>query len=401
MKRLSLFFFVLLAVQMAGAAPLAFSDSTVVSLITCSPGQEVYARFGHTAVRVNDPVNRIDLVFNYGIFDFSTNNFYVKFIKGETDYKLAAYDFVYFLPEYEERGSWVWEQRLNLNGAEKARLIEALFLNYRPENRVYRYNFVFDNCSTRPRDKLEAALDGRMEYRAQSQPQPFRRWVGEYVGTRTWLKFGIDMIFGDEADRPATRAESMFLPEVLMRELAQAEVVTMTDSGEVRRAVAPSCVPLVQGGAQMSAEPSWWVRPFSVLMVLALLALVLCFVHFSAAVRLFDTVLFVLVALIGCIVFFLDHISLHPLVGDNVNIFWLNPLFLLLAVGGWFRCLAKPVAVLAAVLCVCVVVMFVVYALGMHYSNPAYYPLMAALLFRTASYMPLFQTARAKGTKNQ
>ena len=104
MKRYGILLLILL-LGLSGGRAATFSDSTVVSLVTCSPGPEVYARFGHTALRVRDPLGGVDLVFNYGVFDFSTNHFYVKFIKGETDYKLAAYDFRYFLPEYEERGS--------------------------------------------------------------------------------------------------------------------------------------------------------------------------------------------------------------------------------------------------------------------------------------------------------
>src|ERR1035437_5263742 len=105
------------------AQQISFSDSTIISLITCSPGEEVYAKFGHTAIRINDIKNGNDFVFNYGIFSFDTENFYYKFIKGETDYQLGIYDTRYFLPEYAERNSIVWEQVLNMTPAEKKNLI--------------------------------------------------------------------------------------------------------------------------------------------------------------------------------------------------------------------------------------------------------------------------------------
>src|ERR1035437_7946754 len=114
MKRFLLITGIILFFLNIHAQQITFSDSTVISLITCSPGEEVYSKFGHTAIRINDPKNGNDFVFNYGIFSFETENFYYKFIKGETDYQLGIYDTRYFLPEYAERNSIVWEQVLSM-----------------------------------------------------------------------------------------------------------------------------------------------------------------------------------------------------------------------------------------------------------------------------------------------
>ena len=110
MKRFSIIAILLLCILSSNAQQISFSDSAVISLITCSPGEEVYSKFGHTAIRINDAKSGNDLVFNYGIFSFETENFYYKFIKGETDYQLGIYDTRYFLPEYAQRNSMVWEQ---------------------------------------------------------------------------------------------------------------------------------------------------------------------------------------------------------------------------------------------------------------------------------------------------
>ena len=147
------------------AQEMQFSDSASISILTCSPGQEVYAKFGHSGIRINDSVTKTDMVFNYGIFSFNTENFYYKFIKGETDYYLGVHPTDFFLAEYEERNSMVWEQVLNLSTTEKRKIINALIDNYRPENRVYRYNYVFDNCATRPRDKILNNITGYINSR--------------------------------------------------------------------------------------------------------------------------------------------------------------------------------------------------------------------------------------------
>ncbi|HEY6915742.1 MAG TPA: DUF4105 domain-containing protein, partial [Paludibacter sp.] len=194
MKKIILFFCIFLCIININAQQISISDSAVISLITCSPGEEVYSKFGHTAIRINDSSKGLDLVFNYGIFSFETANFYLKFIKGETDYQLGVYETAYFLPEYKQRNSSVWEQILNLTVPEKRNLINLLITNYQPENRIYRYNFIFDNCATRPRDKIMEALQGYVKFQPNNDSKTFRQWVGVYVGTDTWLKFGIDVV---------------------------------------------------------------------------------------------------------------------------------------------------------------------------------------------------------------
>ena len=127
-------------------------DSIRISLLTCAPGEEIYSLFGHTAIRYENPSQGIDVVFNYGLFSFNTPNFILRFSLGETDYQLGATDYAHFAAEYAFFGRSVWQQTLNLTEREKAELIRLLQENYRPENRVYRYNFFHDNCATRPRD---------------------------------------------------------------------------------------------------------------------------------------------------------------------------------------------------------------------------------------------------------
>ena len=123
-------------------------DSIRISLLTCAPGEEIYSLFGHTAIRYENPSQGIDVVFNYGLFSFNTPNFILRFSLGETDYQLGATDYAHFAAEYAFFGRSVWQQTLNLTEREKAELIRLLQENYRPENRVYRYNFFYDNCAT-------------------------------------------------------------------------------------------------------------------------------------------------------------------------------------------------------------------------------------------------------------
>lgn len=119
----------------------AQQDSLQISLLTCSPGTEIYSLFGHTALRVQNFSRNLDVVFNYGMFSFNTPHFIYRFIKGETDYQLGVIPYVYFEAEYAERGSSVYQQVLNLSAEEKQTLLHLLTENYLPENRTYRYNY--------------------------------------------------------------------------------------------------------------------------------------------------------------------------------------------------------------------------------------------------------------------
>ena len=152
-------------------ADSAMVDTLRISLITCDPGPDVYQIFGHAAVRVQrSGVDTVDLAFNYGMFSFGSGNFIYKFVKGETDYKLGVYDFVYFMPDYVYRGSTVVEQELNMSQQEKELLFERLLVNAEPQNRVYRYNFLFDNCATRPRDMSVSAMNACGEQVVFNEP---------------------------------------------------------------------------------------------------------------------------------------------------------------------------------------------------------------------------------------
>ena len=134
------------------------SPNAKVYLLTCTPGTEVWTKYGHTGIYVDDPDNQLDIVFNYGNFSFG-ENFYINFIKGDTYYQLGIEPYHYFDAIYQRLGRKTYWQELNLTQEQKQKVFDALIVNYRPENRFYHYNFVFDNCATRPYHLLKAALN--------------------------------------------------------------------------------------------------------------------------------------------------------------------------------------------------------------------------------------------------
>lgn len=255
-----------------GQAIASGNDSIRLSLLTCAPGEEIYSLFGHTAIRYEDPVNGIDAVFNYGLFSFNTPNFILRFSLGETDYQLGATDYAHFAAEYAFDGRSVWQQTLNLSKEEKAELIRLLQKNYLPENRVYRYNFFYDNCATRPRDKIEESIDGKVIYPAEPQDGSlsFRDIVHQYCKGHPWARFGIDLCIGSEADRPITQRQMMFAPFYLMDAFAGAQIV----HDSVQRPLV-SGKELIVDALPEEEEGGWMPTPFQCSLLLLYLPLLL------------------------------------------------------------------------------------------------------------------------------
>lgn len=301
-----------------------------VSILTCSPGEQVYELFGHTALRVVDEQRGVDAVFNYGLFSFDEPNFIWRFVLGETDYLLGATDYCYFIAEYAERGSGVTEQVLNLDSLQTAALIRSLTLNAMPQHRKYRYNFLFNNCTTKARDKIVEALggDAGIEYATASMGDSltFRDIIHIYTAGCPWYQLGMDMLLGAPADEIAARSGAQFAPFVLMDELSDATIVGTQ-----------AARPLVAAQHQLLVEQPRTVTrnnltPFNVALLLLLFTFVvmLCERRSKRSFLLWDVFLMMLQGLAGCVLLFMVLFSQHPAVGCNWLLLWLNPVPLIL-----------------------------------------------------------------------
>ena len=285
------------------------SEDAQVWLLTCAPGEELYERFGHTALCVYDPENRIDVVFNYGIFDFNVDHFYWKFIRGETWYELGDTPTRWFEAEYANANREIYVQELLLTPEEKETIWTALLENRKPENKKYLYNFVFDNCATRPYQLIvKACTDSIASDYVGYTDRSFRSFIRHYTGRYSWSNAGINLLFGPHADRPMTSEQRLFLPEELMLYMQQAFRVDESHKPLVGIAVLGSFVPPV--------TPWYASWPFG-------LALYFLFV---AGMSIYDrrrgkrskwVEIFPAIPYVGllAIVTFLTFFSCHPLVG--------------------------------------------------------------------------------------
>ena len=307
-------------------------DSVEVSLITCSPHEEVYSLYGHSAIRIKDTQRQIDGIFNYGEFNFKTPHFALRFIFGKTDYMLGLAPTRPFLRYYQQWGSQVTEQVLNLTAEEKQSIINALALNYKPENRTYRYNFFYDNCSTRPRDIIEKNVQGTILYESRTDFEPsYREMINEKTKRHPWATFVNNILLGINADKKTTQREQHFLPENLRYDFSRA----MIDRDSVK-------VPLIKENRQLVApgvqviEEEFPLSPTQCGILLLALSMIVFFYEYikKKTLRLFDALLMLFTGL-GGLVLFIMIFSEHPATSINLQILILNPLSLVFVWPVW------------------------------------------------------------------
>ena len=319
-----LFLFSCLSIPNMGVTP---GDSVSISLLTCSPHNEVYALYGHTALRLNDHTTGEDLAINYGVFSFDQPNFITRFIFGLTDYQMGVYPFEVFRREYAYEGRTVIEQTLLLTPEEKSRIVTALIENSRPENMVYRYNFFYDNCTTRARDMVLSHLDGTVRYASsEDSTATFRSMTHDYTMSHLWARFGNDMLLGFQADLPTNRSERQFLPGNLEADFADAQV--SRSDGSLRPLVERTTT--VLEGGEPQDDYTFPLRPRTCFWLFFALTVIITLIErVTRRLWVFDLLLLVICGLAGLVLTPMLF-SQHPTVRLNLQMLILNPLPLLL-----------------------------------------------------------------------
>jgi hypothetical protein len=303
------------------------STDTLTYLLTCGPGTETYSLYGHSAIRIVIPEKNIDIVYNWGVFDFNTSNFAWKFAKGRLDYMLITESFKGFLQAYFFEQRYVYSQKININAPETRKLLELVNENLKPENVSYRYDFFYDDCSTRIRDLLEKSIGEKLLYPpAQKEENPtFREMVGKYQKSDPWLNFGIDLIMGSPGDKKAFFRDRMFLPIDLKNGLSEA-VIRREDK----------MIPLLQNpDTILDYEPPVVKQkslssPVFILTILFIITVVL-----SALVKgrknnnLIDYFIYTIFTILAFLMIFFNFFTDHQQMRWNYNIIWLNPFIII------------------------------------------------------------------------
>lgn len=297
-----------------------------VSLLTCTPGNELYSIFGHSALRVTDSSSVSDIVFNYGTFNFDDPGFYIKFIRGKLLYYVSTADFDSFKFEYQSTNRGMTEQVLNLNAAQKIELLHFVYNNAKEQNRYYQYDFFLDNCTTRLRDII---VKYKTNYPPLKPVMPantrFRQAIHEYLdkGGKYWSKLGIDLLLGAPTDAVMTTAQSEFLPDNLMKAL---------DSSNQNHQLVVSTSTLYSFTPDTNKQS--FFTPMVVFSILLILIVVISFSRNKKAIIFlngFDGLLFFLTGALGILFVFMWTDTDHSMVKNNFNLIWAWPTNMLIA----------------------------------------------------------------------
>lgn len=330
-KLLFLFFFFSGLVSTAQFGSL--SPAGEISILTIGPGAELYDKFGHSAFRIKDSLSGVDVVFNYGVYDFDTPNFYTKFAQGKLLYELGVSYYEPFFQSYVAQNRWVKEQVLDLTKEEKQEVSDFLWKNALPQNKKYKYDFFFDNCATKIRDVLQGVLGDQLEYREDhiTEELTFRQLIQQNLEANSWGSLGIDTALGAVIDRKATPIQYQFLPDYVFAGAANAVVHR---NGDTRPLV-------VQTKTLFENEPVVANSTFfgSPLFVFGLFGLLIVFITFrdyknKRRSRYLDASIFFFTGLIGILLFLLWVATDHTATANNYNLLWAFPisLFLVMAI---------------------------------------------------------------------
>lgn len=320
--------FTLLHANFRDYFPVSLSDKAYVSFIACEPGDEVYTVFGHAAIRIKDSQNGIDHCYHWGIFDYNTTDFIYRFVKGETDYEMGIYPTHLFMSEYIYRQSTVYEAIINLTPEEKQHIYENLLTNYEPQNRKYRYNYVFDNCSTRPVNLILSSFNRPTCYDTKRKESTFRDIISMYTKKGSLLCIGIDIIVGSHADKNITDYESTAFPLLALEYLQHSKLDSST--------TAPFLIlrdNTIYRGIDRLTQTKSPMRHLYCSLCILITILILIHYHKTRTIpKITFTVFLTISTLFGLLITFLTFFSEHPLVGYNYNALWLNPMHFLLII---------------------------------------------------------------------
>ena len=382
---------VLMAICASAEGQIIFSDSTQISILTCSMGADSYERFGHTGVRINDLKNGQDIVFHWGVYDFDEPCFVLKFIKGITDYQIGACYTSDFIRQYKRRGLGMKEQKLNLDSKQRIQAIAAILDNYRPENRKYRYNFFFDNCSTRPFDVINAATDNAIEYDTTwVKPITLRDMLQEKTSKNNWLDFGISLAVATRSDQKASFGEQMFLPDYLMKAYDNATIGgrKLVEEKNLLLETTPETQERID-------DKTGLLSPnvvFSALLIFVVIIVIGARTNKSKItvmmVKATACIILASSGITGSIIWFLNFFSLHPAVDHNVNCLWLLPTNIIFAALIWVKSAEKVNRIYFFIIFALIFAYAIINNMIIHqYINPAFWPLLGALIVMSGHHL--------------
>lgn len=377
MKNLFLrIFFLCLLSHLSIRSSAQDSSNMRISLLTCTPGDELYSIFGHSALRVIDSSSVTDIVYNYGTFNFDDEGFYLKFIRGKLLYYITIEHFQDFKYLYQATNRGMTEQVLNFSPEEKIKIQHALNENLKEENRYYKYDFFLDNCTTRLRDLIvKNKTPTPLLPAVMPENTKFRQAIHQYLdkGRQYWSKLGIDILLGAPTDAIMTPGQQQFLPDNLMKALDSSKNTTVVLSST-------NLYPF-----DTSANKGGWFTPMFFLTTL-LVFFILLGISKNKNVQMIlaglDGLLFFLTGALGILLIFMMTGTDHSMTKNNYNILWAWPTHILISF--FINSNKKWVRTYFMITSVCLAVLLMAWFFLPQLMNNALIPFVLLLIYRSA-----------------
>uniref|UniRef100_UPI004048AC0D lipoprotein N-acyltransferase Lnb domain-containing protein n=1 Tax=Mariniflexile sp. TaxID=1979402 RepID=UPI004048AC0D len=392
MQRALLLLFLFLFVETTNAQQTVLSEDSEISVLTIGPGTSLNDSFGHSGFRVKDHIKGIDLVFNYGVYDFETPNFYTKFAQGKLNYLIGVNYYEDFFEAYISQNRTIKEQVLNLSVSEKQKLFDYLLNNIKPENRAYLYDFFYDNCATKIKDVANVVLNSSIVFNEPKdfKQETFRTLIQNNLNKNSWGSLGIDVALGSVIDKKAPAEAFMFLPENIYDFF---EIATIKKNGK----------PLVKESKVLfkkveAPTPSqFFMSPLFVFGIIGLLIVFITYKDFKNQKQTIwlDVTLFSITGLVGILILLLWFATDHTGTHQNYNLLWANVLNIFVIgqllnkrVSTWFVKYLKLLVILLCLLTLHWIIGVQVFAIGL-------IPFLVALFIRYIYLIKFFsQKAR-------
>ncbi|MBN2776713.1 MAG: DUF4105 domain-containing protein [Bacteroidales bacterium] len=325
MKKVAVFFLAMLIFSNLFSQKI--TDSAKIYILTCSPGDELYQAFGHTAFWVVDDSIHLSYIYHYGTFNFSDPDFYMNFVRGKLNYMLALEGKRAFLDEYSSDGRDVWKMELNLTFEQKQRLVNFLTWKSQPENRYYLYDFFMDNCATRVRGVLENTYGDSLVYPNLKVDLTYRESIKPYLQAKPWIRFGTNLLLGLPADKKLDYYSAMFLPDFIDTVFSQAKL--KTPNGEIDLGLNREY--MIKSDYKIGPKP--FFNPSNLFWLIFVLILVLTIIEIKAQKNFkgVDFSVLFLMGLMGLIMLFMWLGTDHSPTKWNLNILWAFPTHIFVA----------------------------------------------------------------------
>jgi hypothetical protein len=307
LKKISFLILLFATVNLSFAQNLLLSKETKVSVLTCGTGNESYSLFGHTAIRISDPSNNIDAVYNYGAFDFNTPNFVLKFIKGDLQYFAVVHSYTDFINEYQYEKRSVYEQELSIPFTLKQKLFDNLNTSLASGESHYTYKFIDKNCTSMVVDIINKTLDTTAIVKNADTDITYRTILFPYFDNHFYEKLGTSIIFGKKVDGMGTQ---IFLPFELQKSLKKVIYKNHPLAKENKT--------ILEFSKEVTG--SWWNNVYTYLLFLAFII----GINKKPVAAFYLTIM----ALLGLFFVFAGFYSFHKELAYNYNILLFNPTLL-------------------------------------------------------------------------